>query len=115
MLGGDAPAGNPISCPGLRVASQTSTMAGEGGIAAAGNLIVANVSIVISAPGETGVATASLAGNGFASCARLVGGTPMSIVSARSVANARRTITVDLLVWRVLRGQHNLRWRHIAC
>src|SRR5688572_4999607 len=114
MLGGDAPAGNPISCPGLRVASQTSTMAGGGGMVAAGNLIVANVSVVISALGETGVAPASFAGNGFASCAWLVSGTPISIVSARSVANARRTITVILLVWRLLRGHYGLRWEHIV-
>jgi hypothetical protein len=109
MLGGDAPAGNPISCPGLRVASQTSTMAGGGGTVAAGNLIVARVSVVIPALGEMGVAIASLGGNGFASCAWLISGTPVSIVSARSVANVRRTIAVILLVWRVLRGHHRLR------
>jgi hypothetical protein len=100
MLGGDAPAGNPISCPGLRVASQTSTMAGGGGIAAAGNLIVASVSVVIPVLGETGVAIASLAGNRFTSCAWLVSDALVSIVSVRSVANARRTITVILLVSR---------------
>jgi hypothetical protein len=89
-------------------------MAGRGGIAAAGTLIVANVSVVIWALGETGVAIASPAGNGVASCAWLVSGTLISIVSARSVANARRTITVILLVWRVPRGRHRLWWEHIV-
>ncbi len=112
MLGGDAPAGNPISWPGLRVASQTSTMAGEGGIVAAGNLIVANVFVVISAVGQDGFATASLNGNGFASCAWLVERHAGQHRERGALAKMRLTITVDLLVWRVLRGRHRPRWEH---
>jgi hypothetical protein len=77
-------------------------MAGDDGIAGAGNRIVARASVVIPAPGATGVARTLPVGIGLASCARLVSGRLIckckSSVSVRSVASAERTMAVTLLV-----------------
>jgi hypothetical protein len=86
-------------------------MAGDGGIVAAGNRIVASASVVISALAETGVARTLLVGMGLASWARLVRGTCSctSIASVRSIASVERTMAVTLLVALVRLGRHSTR------
>jgi hypothetical protein len=76
---------------------------------AAGNRIVARASVAISALGTTGVAFMVSVGMGLASWARLIGGTPMSIVSMRTIASVQRSMAVTLLVVLVRRGHDRMR------
>jgi hypothetical protein len=66
---------------------------------ATGNLISAKVSVVMSVPGEMGVAFSTAVGIGLASCARLVGVLIMlmSKVSMMSALKPYRSMAVILL------------------
>jgi hypothetical protein len=111
MLGGEAPVANQSSCPGASVASQTSTMAGDGGMAAAGNRISAKVSVVMAVLGETGVALPHSVGMGLASWARLARGTLISSVSMTSTTKAYRRMFAILLG--VVTSGRRWRRRHV--
>jgi hypothetical protein len=103
MLGGESSVANRSSSPGMRRHSQTSTIAGSGGTAAAGTRMVASTSLAIAALEATGLADVVRAGCGVASCARLVRGALTSSRSVGSSTNTLRTMTA-ILVGLALRG-----------